>query len=51
MLQIDSKSLLKKFTNRFTKRQDTRQKTAGILVVQFNTCNEGLVVNSSFVSH
>ena len=40
-LQAEGNSLLKKFTNRFTKVRDVRQRTAGIEVVQFSSQKYG----------
>ena len=40
-LQAEGNSLLKKFTNRFTKVQDIRQRTAGIEAVQFSSQKYG----------
>ena len=40
-LQAEGNSLLKKLTNRFTKVQDIRQRTAGIEVVQFSSQKYG----------
>ena len=40
-LQAESNSLLKKLTNRFTKVQDIRQRTAGIEAVQFSSQKYG----------
>ena len=40
-LQAEGNSLLKKFTNKFRKVQDIRQRTAGIEVVQFSSQKYG----------
>ena len=40
-LQAEGKNLLKKFTNRFTKVKDIRQRTAGIEAVQFSSWKYG----------
>ena len=40
-LQVEGNSLLKKLTNRFTKVQDIRQRTAGIEAVQFSSQKYG----------
>ena len=40
-LQAEGNSLLKKFTNRFTKVRDIRQRTAGIEAVQFSSQKYG----------
>ena len=40
-LQAEGKSLFKKFTIRFTKVQDIRQRTTGIEVVQFSSQRYG----------
>ena len=47
-LQAESNSLLKKFTNRFTKVQDIRKRTAGIEAVQFSSQKYGATLFYDF---
>ena len=47
-LQAEGNSLLKKLTNRFTKVQDIRKRTAGIEVVQFSSQKYGVTLFYDF---
>ena len=47
-LQAEGNSLLKKLTNRFTKVQDIRKRTAGIDVVQFSSQKYGVTLFYDF---